>query len=414
MVIEMNNNAVKDTPLPPENQDRRSLSANTVWVMAVACGIAVANLYYCQPLLAEIAQQFKVPERQMGIVSALTQVGYALGLLFFVPLGDVLERRGLILAVLSASVFALLAVAMSPSFGWLAVASLALGAATVTPQMIVPLAAGLTPSAQRGAVVGRVMSGLLIGILISRTVSGFVGARFGWRSIYWMAAAITVLLTLLLRVVLPQSRPGVKMSYPHLLQSLVRLFVEHPSLRESCVFGAAGFGAFSAFWTTLAFFVASPSYGYGSSVAGLFGLAGAAGVMAAPIAGRLADQRGPRLTIGAAMVVMLVSYGVLAAFGYQLWGLILGVILLDLGVQSNQISNQARIYSLPAGAHNRLNTVYMVSFFAGGAVGSWLGALGWSMWGWSGVCGVGTGLVLVGLSRYLAGVRTLRQSTLAR
>ncbi|MCY2994622.1 MAG: hypothetical protein NTY19_43190, partial [Planctomycetota bacterium] len=148
LVIEMNNNAVKDTPLPPENQDRRSLSASPVWVMAVACGIAVANLYYCQPLLAEIAQQFKVPERQMGIVSALTQVGYALGLLFFVPLGDVLERRGLILAVLSASVFALLAVAMSPSFVWLAVASLALGAATVTPQMIVPLAAGLTDAAR--------------------------------------------------------------------------------------------------------------------------------------------------------------------------------------------------------------------------------------------------------------------------
>jgi predicted MFS family arabinose efflux permease len=373
--------------------------------MAAACGITVANLYYSQPLLAEMARQFNVSQRQMGIVSALTQVGYALGLLFFVPLGDVLERRRLILVMLGASVIALLAVAVSPGFIWLAVASLALGAATVTPQMIVPLAAGLTPPERRGAVVGRVMSGLLIGILISRTVSGLVGARLGWRSIYWIAAAMSVLLAVVLRRALPQSRSGVKMSYPRLLQSLGKLFVKEPLLRESCLFGAAGFGAFSAFWTTLAFYLAGEHYGYGSDVAGLFGLAGAAGAMAAPVAGRLADVRGPRLTIGAALAIMVLAYGVLGALGHQLWGLIFGVILLDLGAQANQISNQARIYSLPAEAHNRLNTVYMVSFFVGGAAGSWLGAYAWSRWGWSGVCTVGTCLLLVGLVRYVLPVR---------
>jgi predicted MFS family arabinose efflux permease len=377
--------------------------------MAAACGIAVANLYYSQPLLAEMARQFQVSQRQMGLVSALTQVGYALGLLFFVPLGDVLERRRLILVMLGASVVALVAVALSPGFVWLAVASLALGAATVAPQMIVPLAAGLTPPERRGAVVGRVMSGLLIGILISRTVSGLVGARLGWRSIYWIAAAISVLLALLLRAVLPQSRPSVKMSYPRLLQSLGKLFVNEPLLRESCLFGAAGFGAFSAFWTTLAFFVAGPPYGYGSGVAGLFGLAGVAGAIVAPIAGRLADSRGPRLTIGAALAIMVMAYGGLAAFGHELWALIFGVILLDLGAQANQISNQARIYSLAAEAHNRLNTVYMVSFFAGGAIGSWLAAYAWSRWGWSGVCTVGTCLLLVGLARFVLPVCSAEQ-----
>jgi predicted MFS family arabinose efflux permease len=374
-------------------------------VMAVACGITVANLYYSQPLLAEMARQFGVSPRHMGIVSALTQIGYALGLLFFVPLGDVLERRRLILVMLGGSIVALAAVALAPGFAWLAVASLFLGAATVTPQMIVPLAAGLTPPEQRGAVVGRVMSGLLIGILVSRTVSGLVGARLGWRSIYWIAAVTSPLLAILLRRVLPLSRGSVQMSYSQLLRSLGRLFLKEPLLRDSCIFGAAGFGAFSAFWTTLAFFIAAPPYGYGSSAAGLFGLAGAAGAMAAPVAGRLADARGPRLAIGAALVIMLLSYAVLAALGYQLWGLILGVILLDLGAQSNQISNQARIYSLPAEAHNRLNTIYMVSFFIGGAAGSWLGALAWSRWGWNGTCAVGAGLLIIGLVRYLVALR---------
>ena len=347
--------------------------SSTVWVMAVACGITVANLYYGQPLLAEMAREFGVSQRRMGVVSALTQIGYALGLLLFVPLGDLLEQRRLILVMLSASVATLAAVATAPSFGWLAVASLALGAATVTPQMIVPFAAGLASPEKRGAVVGRVMSGLLIGILISRTVSGLVAARFGWRLIYWLAAGVSVLLAILLRYVLPQGKPAVAMSYLQLLRSLGRLFLKEPLLRESCVFGAAGFGAFSAFWTTLAFFVAGPPYFYGSGAAGMFGLAGAAGAMAAPVAGRLADARGPRLTIGAALATFLVSFGVLAAFGHQLWGLILGVVLLDLGAQSNQISNQARIYSLSVEAHNRLNTVYMVSFFIGGAAGSWPG-----------------------------------------
>ena len=183
------------------------------------------------------------------------------------------------------------------------------------------------------------------------------------------------------------------------------LFVKEPLLRESCLFGAAGFGAFSAFWTTLAFYLAGEHYGYGSDVAGLFGWAGAAVAMAAPVAGRLADVRGPRLTIGAALAIMVLAYGVLGVLGHQLWGLIFGVILLDLGAQANQISNQARIYSLPAEAHNRLNTVYMVSFFAGGAAGSWLGAYSWSRWGWSGVCTVGTCLLLVGLVRYVLPVR---------
>lgn len=390
------------------NHGRPMLSRGAVWLMAVACGITVANLYYSQPLLVAMGNDFGVSDRQMGIVSALTQIGYALGLFLFVPLGDMLERRRLILLMLGAVTCTLVAVAVSPGIIWLSVASLALGAATVTPQVIVPMAAGLADPDERGQIVGKVMSGLLIGILLSRTLSGFVGDWFGWRSIYWIAAGLSVVLAAVLRVQLPENRPIAKLSYPQLLRSLGKIAVDEPILRESCVFGAVTFGAFSVFWTTLAFFVARPPYGFSSDVVGLFGLAGAAGASIAPVAGRLADVKGPRLTIGIALVIVLLSFGVLVTTGYQLWGLIVGVILLDLGAQSNQISNQARIYSLAPETHNRLNTIYMVTFFIGGAAGSALGAYAWSQWAWNGVCAVGAGLTLLGLAWYVATVRRPR------
>ncbi len=377
------------------------VSGETVLLLAVACGLSVANLYYNQPLLRAMGRDFGVSGGEMGFVSALGQVGYALGLLFIVPLGDIRERRGLIVASLSAVTVALAAVAVAPGVVWLAAASLAVGVTTITPQLIVPLAAGLAAPGERGRVVGVVMSGLLIGILLARTVSGFVGAYLGWRAMFWIAAALMVALAVLLRLALPWSRPVARLSYAGVLRSLPGLLRE-PVLRQACLFGATGFGAFSAFWTTLTFFLASPDYGLGSDAAGLFGLAGVVGALAAPVAGRLADKRSPRLTIGIALFIMLLSFGVLGWFGTALCGLSAGVILLDLGAQSNHISNQARIYSLPAAGHNRLNTVYMVSSFVGGSAGSALATYGWGRWGWPGVCAVGAALLLVGLAGFAA------------
>lgn len=378
--------------------ERRTLRA-----MAVGCGLSVANNYYAQPLLAEMGRYFDVDDRRMGLVAMLAQVGYAAGMLLFVPLGDQLERRGFILAMIVAATVALLGVAVAPNFAWLAVASLAVGVTTIAPQLLVPFAAHLAAPAERGRVVGTVMSGLLIGILAARTASGFVGGWLGWRTVYLIAAVVMVALAWALRRLLPRSQPehsGV--SYLGLLRSIGGLLRDEPVLRQSCLFGAMSFGAFSAFWTTLAFHLASPRFGYSSGVVGLFGLVGIVGALAAPMAGRFADRRSPRWTIGAGLICVLIAYAVLDLTGSTLVGLVLGVILLDLGVQAAHISNQARIYAIRPEARSRMNTAYMVAYFIGGAIGSYGGAWGWSRSGWGGVCLVGLAMTATGLLAFAA------------
>lgn len=379
------------------------IERRTLWAMAVGCGLSVANNYYAQPLLAEMGRYFAVDDRRMGLVAMLAQVGYATGLLLFVPLGDRLERRGFILAMLGAVTVALLGMAVAPSFAWLAAASLAVGVTTIAPQLLVPFAAHLAGPAERGRVVGTVMSGLLIGILAARTVSGVVGGALGWRAMYLIAAVVMVVLALALRGLLPRSEPEhAGTSYLGLLRSIGGLLRDEPVLRQSCLFGAMSFGAFSAFWTTLAFHLAAPPFGYASGVVGLFGLVGIVGALAAPIAGRFADRRSPRWTIGAGLACVLLSYLVLGLAGATLWGLVAGVILLDLGAQAAHISNQARIYAIRPEARSRMNTAYMVAYFIGGAFGSYGGAWGWSRAGWWGVCLVGLTMTVAGLLAFAA------------
>jgi predicted MFS family arabinose efflux permease len=379
------------------------IEKRTLRAMAVGCGLAVANLYYAQPLLADMAGDFAVSDRRMGLVAMLSQVGYAAGLLLFVPLGDRLERRSFILAMLGAVTVALLGVAAAPSFAWLAAASLAVGVTTITPQLLVPFAAHLAGPQERGRVVGTVMSGLLIGILAARTVSGLVGEYVGWRAMYGIAAVLMIALALALKGLLPRSQPEHSgMSYLGLLRSIGGLLRDEPVLRQSCLFGAMGFGAFSAFWTTLAFHLAGPPFGYPSGVVGLFGLVGVVGALAAPLAGRFADRRSPRWTIGAGLTCVLLAYAIFACSGRTLWGLVAGVILLDLGVQSAHISNQSRIYAVRPEARSRMNTAYMVASFVGGALGSYAGAWGWGLAGWSGVGLVGLGMTATGLLAFAA------------
>jgi predicted MFS family arabinose efflux permease len=369
--------------------------------MATGCGLAVANNYYCQPLLREMAGGLHVPEAWAGYIPAATQAGYALGLLLFVPLGDMLERRRLIEVVLGAAVGTLLAVAIAPTFPLLVVASFVLGLVGITPQLLVPFAAHLAPAEERGRVVGTVMSGLLLGVLLARTVSGFVGQYLGWRAMYGIAAALTVLLLLTLRATLPRSAPSARLEYRRLMASLPRLIREEPVLRQSCLFGAGTFGAFSAFWSTLAFHLAQPPFEYGSEVVGLFGLVGVVGVLAASVVGRRGDRKNPLQMVGLGLGTMLLSYVVFWLFGDRLWGLLLGVILMDLGTQACHISNQTRIYALRPEARNRFNTVYMVAYFIGGGTGSSLGAYGWAVWGWQGVCAAGFVLLLVAFAVFL-------------
>lgn len=383
----------------PQGGDPPSpLDAGTVLAMAATCGFAVANIYYNQPMMADMARTFGVPEAAAGAVPTATQIGYAAGLFFLTPLGDRLERRRLILVQLAALVLALVAAAVAPSFAVLTAASLLVGALSTVAQQVVPMAAHLASPDRRGRVIGIVMSGLLIGILGARTLSGFVAQYLDWRAMFWIAAGLMVAISALVRLVLPRVAPSSDLSYPQLLGSLWTLLRAEPVLREAAVVGALLFGAFSAFWSTLTLHLASPAYHLGPAAAGLFGLVGIAGVLAAPLSGRLADKGSPRRVVGFGILCVLAAFVCFARLGGSLAGLALGVLLLDLGVQGAQISNQSRIYALRADARSRLNTVYMTSYFIGGALGSATGAFAWSFDGWAGVCVAGTGMAVLALA----------------
>ena len=374
-----------------------------VWIMAIASGATAANLYYNQPLLAVIGQSFRASPHTMGLIPMLTQMGYAIGILLFVPLGDLLERRRLITTMMGCVAGMLALAALSPNLLWLLAASFAIGFTSIAAQIMIPFAAQLAKPQDRGKVVGMVMSGLLIGILSARTISGFVGATLGWQAMYWIASGLMMAMAILLFKTLPRSHPTLKSSYRQLMGSLWQLIRSQPVLREASLIGAMSFGAFSTFWSTLVFLLGQPPYHYGSDIAGLFGLVGIVGATAAPLVGKLADRSSPRLTLGLGIMTTILSFLVFWIFGYQLLGLIVGVILLDLGVQSTMISNQAKIYSLPTELHSRLNALYIMFYFVGGALGSYLGAYSWSRWQWNGVCGMGLGMLTIAFFTFLRG-----------
>jgi predicted MFS family arabinose efflux permease len=370
---------------PPREELPRSLA----FLLAAAAGLTVANLYYNQPLLGLIRTTFGTSPRDVGFVSTATQLGYGLAMLLLVPLGDRYERRGLIVGMTAASAVALVGVVLAPSLAALLAMSLVLGVTSMVPQYVVPFAAGLAGENNRGRAVGTVMSGVLVGILASRTLAGFVGAAYGWRAMYAIASGVMLLLAVLLRVTLPTQRPETTMPLGALYRSLVDLVGEYPTLRRHALLGALTFAAFSAFWTTLTFHLATLPGHYGSETAGLFGLVGVAGALAAPLVGRSADRATPLAVNGLAIGVLMLGYAAFALGGSSLFGLAVGVVLLDLGAQANHISNQTRIFNLDPRRRSRLNTIYMSAYFGGGALGSALGIGVYGRWGWPGVCLLG-------------------------
>ncbi|RKG61133.1 MFS transporter [Corallococcus sp. AB011P] len=382
---------------PSDPAPSASLRPSLVWLMAVAGAVTVANLYYNQPLLGDIGRTLGADGSALGLVPTLTQVGYAVGMLFLVPLGDSLERRKVILLLCGCVGVALVVAGLAPSLHVLVAASFAIGVTTVVPQMLIPFAAQLAAPSERGRVVGTVMSGLLIGILLSRTAAGFVGTHLGWRTMFFVAAGLMVVTGVVLRFTLPAQPPLASMPYPRLMRSLIHLARTEPVLRLHALLGGLTFGAFSAFWATLALYLRSLPGHYDAQVAGLFGVVGVAGAAIAPLVGRYADQRGDRRINALAIAVLLASFVVLWLWGHSLWGIALGVVLLDLGAQANQIANQARVYSLRPDARSRLNTLYMVTYFVGGAAGAWAGMAAWTRAGWPGVCAVGAAMSLTAL-----------------
>jgi predicted MFS family arabinose efflux permease len=364
------------------------LSSGLTLSMATGTGLAIANIYYNQPMLGVMERD--LPGPLTHLIPTATQLGYAAGLFLLVPLGDILERRMLIVGQFALLALALVGAAMAPGSAALIAASLAVGATATVAQQIVPFAAHLASPEKRGAVVGTVMAGLLSGILLSRTVAGAVASHFGWRAMFWLSAPVAVLVGGWMATVLPRHRPDSVLTYPRLMASLAHLWSEFAELRVAALTQALLFGAFSAFWSILALRLQEPPLSMGAGVAGLFGIVGAVGILVAPLAGRIADKHGPYRVILIGAFLTFVSWLIFGLWS-GLAGLIAGVILLDFAVQSCLISNQSVIYALRPQARARLNTVFMSTMFLGGAAGSAAAAKAWETGGWSAVSALGAG-----------------------
>ncbi|MGX1852795.1 MFS transporter [Streptomyces sp. NBC_01456] len=372
------------------------LGRGTLLLMSVATGLSVAGNYFAQPLLNVIGQDLQLSASTAALVVTVAQLGFGLGLLLLVPLGDLLERRRLAVTLTAATAVFLTVTASAPNAALLLTGTALTGLTSVAAQVVVPYAATLAAPADRGRTVGTVMTGLLLGILLARTAAGLLADVGGWRTVYWVNAALMLIMAVLLRLKLPALRTPVGLRYPALLRSMLALFAQEPVLRRRAALGALTFAGFSVLWTALAFLMSGPSYGWQESAIGLLGLVGAAGSLSASAAGRLADRGLVHHVTGAGAFLLLGSWGLLAAGGsgggWSLAALLAGVIVLDLSVQAVHISNQNLVYGVRPEARNRLNSAYMTSYFAGGAAGSALTSVVWGTAGWSGVCALGASL----------------------
>ena len=376
--------------VPDPSARKPALTKGLTLLFALASGVVVANIYYSQPLLAVIAQTFGYSPAHLGFLVTLTQLGYACGLVLIVPLGDVLDRRTLIVSLLLITVTTLLVVAWAPDFHVFAAASMLLGVTSCAAQLQVPFAASLASDNERGRVVGMVMGGLLLGILLARTVSGTIAQLAGWRMVYVVAAFLVLVLTVCLARSLPaDNRRGLSWRYRPLLGSVLTLLREHPQIRLRSLYGALGYACFSIFWTGLTFLLSAAPYHYSEARIGAFGLAGAAGALAAGAAGRMADRGHGHRASGLFTGTILVSFLFIYLGATSLTSLLVGVLLLDIGVQGMHISNQGVIYALAPDARSRVTTIYLTCYFIGGAVGSSAASAAYARAGWTGVCVAG-------------------------
>lgn len=364
----------------------------TVWLFAVATGVSVANLYYSQPLLDMIAGRLGLSHSVAGLTVTFSQLGYALGLVLLLPLGDLLDRRRLAPAAAAGTACALAAVAVAPSAAPLLGAALAVGLGATTAQMLVPYAADLATDEERGKVVGTVMSGLLLGILLARTAAGYLAELGGWRSVYATAAGVMLVLAATLWWRLPDLPSHSTLRYPALLASTLRILGEEPVLRLRAALGGLAFANFSVLWTSLTFLLSGAPYHYSSGAIGLFGLLGAAGAMAASAAGRVSDRGGSAATTTVTGVLLALSWLPLVLGAHRLWALAVGIVVLDLAVQGLHVTNQSQIYRLRPEARSRITSVYMTSYFIGGALGSLLAPLAYDEAGWGGVSALGAAI----------------------
>ncbi len=390
----------ESTPLP-----EKTISPLLTFMFAAACGLVAANLYYGQPLAGPISQSLGFSPAATGLIVTLTQIGYGLGLLLIVPLGDLLENRKLVLTLVALSAIALIGAAFASSPSLFLLASLCIGLASVAVQVLVPFAAHMAPDASRGAVVGNVMSGLLVGIMLARPAASFLSELLSWHAVYIISAGVMIGLIVILRLVLPTRVPHTRLHYGQLLSSMGHLALRTPVLQRRALYQACMFGAFSLFWTTTPLLLASPAFGLTQNGIALFALAGAAGAVASPIAGRVADRGWTKLATAFALTIAIIAVliGHFSGSGslLALITLTLSGIMLDFGVQTNLVLGQRAIFALSAEHRSRLNGLYMATFFAGGALGSALGGWAYATGGWSMASWIGVAFPVIALLAFL-------------
>ncbi|MEU7642466.1 MFS transporter [Streptomyces sp. NPDC039016] len=393
-------------PEPGAEAAAPRLGRGTLLLMSVATGLSVAGNYFAQPLLDVIGRDLHLSTGTTALVVTVAQTGYGLGLLLLVPLGDLLERRRLAVVLCALTAVFLTVTASAPNAALLLTGTALTGLTSVAAQVVMPFAATLSAPAERGRTIGTVMTGLLLGILLARTAAGLLAELGGWRTVYWVNAALMLLMAVLLRLRLPALRTTAGLRYPALLRSTLALFAQEPVLRWRAALGALTFAGFSVLWTALVFLLSGPAYGWQESTIGLLGLVGAAGSLAASTAGRLADRGLAHRVTGVSAFLLLGSWGLLAAGGaggaWSLAALLAGVIVLDLAAHAVHVSNQNLVYAIRPEARNRLNSAYMTSYFVGGAVGSALTSMVWGLGGWTGVCVLGAGMAVAVVGVWVA------------
>jgi predicted MFS family arabinose efflux permease len=384
----------------------KPVSVGMTTLLAAACGLTAANIYYAQPLIGLIAPSIGLSETAASLIVTFTQGGYCVGLVLLVPLGDLLENRALTSWTLCACGAALLLAAFAPTSTAFLAAALLIGITSVAAQMLVPIAAHLAPDATRGKTIGNVMSGLLLGIMLARPLSSLIASAFGWRAVFLLSAVATVGLAFALRRLLPERHPKVDHGYFELIASLWALLRDTPVLRRRAAYQAALFGAFSLFWTAVPLELAGPTFGLTQRGIALFALAGTGGALSAPIVGRMADRGWSGVATGLSMVVVAIGF-LLAWIGGSgsMLALLVGGIALDAGVQGNQVVGQRAIYAVGPEVRSRLNGLYIAIFFVGGAAGSAIASLVYTLGGWTPVCWIGVAFPLIALAFYATEAR---------
>ncbi|PQQ24337.1 MFS transporter [Photorhabdus hindustanensis] len=380
-----------------ENISRTSLSPALVALMAIATGLVVASNYYAQPLLDTIALQFNLTANEAGFIVTTAQLSYAVGLIFLVPLGDIFERRGLIVSMTILAAVGLLITATSQNIWQMLLGTALTGLFSVVAQVLVPLAATLALPHQRGKAVGTIMSGLLLGILLARTISGTMTTLGGWRTVFWIASVLLVILSLTLWRYLPRYKQVTDLNYFQLLRSIAKFVTTTPLLRVRSILGALTFANFSMLWTSMAFLLSAPPFNYSEGVIGLFGLVGAAGALMATKTGQLVDKGKDSLTTTISLVLLLLSWIPIGLAKESLIGFMIGILLLDIAIQGVHVTNQSTIYRIMPEARNRLTAAYMTIYFIGGAFGSLVSGYAYKHSGWYGVAAAGMAICTINL-----------------